>query len=143
MTPKQCSPPPPIPFKCSVPFDIVWQRLLHSMIFFGGKTKSPCFDLFIHWLLKQIKNTYRNHFLRSYENRSIPNGNVCSISSKPSLILVPGSFSKWFTVQLVCTNGKRDSEPNFTSPEFCVPFAQAEDRLVNNQGNPLNFLVKD
>ena len=46
-------------------------------------------------------------------------------------------------VRLVCTNGKRDSEPNFTSPEFCVPFAQAEDRLVNNQGNPLNFLVKD
>ena len=21
--------------------------------FFGGKTKSPCFDLFIHWLIKQ------------------------------------------------------------------------------------------
>ena len=39
--------------------------------FFGGKTKSPCFDLFIHWLIKQITNTYRNHFSRSYENRSI------------------------------------------------------------------------
>ena len=90
-----------------------------------------------------MTNTYENHFLRSYENRSIPNGNVCTISSKPSLILVPGSFSKWFTVQLVCTNGKRDSEPNFTSPEFCVPFALAKDRLVNNQGTPLNFLVKE
>ena len=29
-----------------------------------------CFDLFIHWLIKQITNTYRNHFLRSYENPS-------------------------------------------------------------------------
>ena len=38
-------------------------------VFFGGKTKSPCFDLFIHWRINQITNTYRNHFLRSYENR--------------------------------------------------------------------------
>ena len=46
------------------------QCLLHIRVFFGGKTKSPCFDLFIHWLIKQITNTYRNHFSRSYENRS-------------------------------------------------------------------------
>ena len=38
--------------------------------FFGGKTKSPCFVLFIHWLIKQVTNTYGNHFSRSYENRS-------------------------------------------------------------------------
>ena len=30
--------------------------------FFGGKTKRLCFDLFIHWLIKQITNTYRNIF---------------------------------------------------------------------------------
>ena len=47
------------------------QCLLHVRGFFGGKTKTPCFDLFIHWLLKQMTNTYRNHFSRSYENRSI------------------------------------------------------------------------
>ena len=41
-----------------------------SSVFFGGKTKSPCFDLFIHWLIKQITNIYRIHFSRSYENRS-------------------------------------------------------------------------
>ena len=50
------------------------QYLLHIRVFFGcfgGKTKSPCFDLFIHWLIKQITNAYRNHFSRSsYENRS-------------------------------------------------------------------------
>ena len=46
------------------------QCLLHIRVFFGGKTKSPCFDLFIHWLIKQIMNTYRNHFSRPYENRS-------------------------------------------------------------------------
>ena len=27
---------------------------------------------FIHWVIKQIMNSYRNHFSRSYENRSIP-----------------------------------------------------------------------
>ena len=47
------------------------QCLLHIRDFFGGKTKGPCFDLFIHWLIKQITNTYQNHFSRSYENRSI------------------------------------------------------------------------
>ena len=46
------------------------QCLLHVRVFFGTKTKSPCFDLFIHWLIKQITNTYRNHFSRSCENRS-------------------------------------------------------------------------
>ena len=60
-------------------FDVILQHdwpieqcLLHIRVFFGGKTKSPCFDLFIHWLIKQITNNYRNHFSRSYENRSIP-----------------------------------------------------------------------
>ena len=50
---------------------LIEQCLLHIRVFFGGKTKSPCFDLFIHWLIKQITNTYWNHFSRSYENRSI------------------------------------------------------------------------
>ena len=31
------------------------QSLLHIRVFFGRKTKSPCFVLFIHWLIKQIK----------------------------------------------------------------------------------------
>ena len=35
-----------------------------------GQSMRPCFDLFIHWLIKQISNTYRNLFSRSYENRS-------------------------------------------------------------------------
>ena len=46
------------------------QCLLHIRVFFGGKTKSPYFDLFIHRLIKQLTNTYWNHFSRSYENRS-------------------------------------------------------------------------
>ena len=41
------------------------------VILFSGKTKSPCFDLFIHSPIKQITNTYRNNFSRSYKNRSI------------------------------------------------------------------------
>ena len=58
-------------------FDIILQHdwpikqcLLHIRVFFGEEMKRPCFDLFIHWLLKQITNTYWNHFSRSYENRS-------------------------------------------------------------------------
>ena len=43
------------------------QCLLHIRVFFGGKTKRPCFDL----LRQQKKNTYQNRFSRSYENRSI------------------------------------------------------------------------
>ena len=56
-------------------FDVILQHdwaieqcLLHIRVFLGGKTKSPCVDLFIHWLRKQITNTYRKHF---YKNRSM------------------------------------------------------------------------
>ena len=58
-------------------FDVILQHdwpieqcLLPIRVFFGEKTKRPCFDLFIHWLIKQITNSYRNHFSRSYENLS-------------------------------------------------------------------------
>ena len=50
---------------------LIEQCLLRIRVLFCGKTTSPCFDLFIDWLIKQITNTYRNHFSRSYENRSI------------------------------------------------------------------------
>ena len=53
------------------------QRLLHIGFFFGGKTKRPCFDPFIHWLIKQTPNTCRDYFSRSYENRS--NANYASL----------------------------------------------------------------
>ena len=45
-------------------FDVMQQQdlpieqcLLHIRVFFGRKTKRPCFNLFIHWLIKQITNT--------------------------------------------------------------------------------------
>ena len=34
------------------------QCLLHIRVFFGGKIKKACFDLFIQWLIKQITNTF-------------------------------------------------------------------------------------
>ena len=49
---------------------LIEQCLLQVRVFFGGKTKRPWFDLFIHWLIRQTTNTYRNHFSRSYENCS-------------------------------------------------------------------------
>ena len=65
-------------------FDVIQQHnwpieqcLLHIRVFFGGKTKRPCFDLYIYWLTKQIiTNTNWNHFSRSYENRSIDRANT-------------------------------------------------------------------
>ena len=52
-------------------FDVILQHdwpieqcFLHIRIFFGGKTKSPCFALFIRWLIKQITNTYQNHYFK-------------------------------------------------------------------------------
>ena len=54
-------------------FDVICNTigLLHIRVFLGRKTKSPRFDLFILWLIKQITNTYRNRFSTSYENRSV------------------------------------------------------------------------
>ena len=41
--------------------------------------------IFIHWLIKQITNTYRNHFSRSYKNRSkcSPTNSLAVTSSIP------------------------------------------------------------
>ena len=36
----------------------------------AGKRRDPV----LIWLKKQVTNTYRNHFSRSYENRSIGSG---------------------------------------------------------------------
>ena len=54
-------------------FDVILQHdwpieqcLLHIRVFFGGKTKSPCFDLFIHWLIKQITNRRTETFFQGH-----------------------------------------------------------------------------
>ena len=65
-------------------------RTMHSPYQrFLWREKSPYFDLFMHWLIKQITNTYRNHFSRSYENRSRvkPNETRRDI---PALVSSPG-----------------------------------------------------
>ena len=69
-------------------FDVILQHdwpieqcLLHIRVFFGGKTNRPCFDLFIHWLIKHLTNTYRDHFSRPYENRCMwINQNLATIN---------------------------------------------------------------
>ena len=78
-------------------FDVILQHdwpieqcLLHIRVFFGGKTKRPCFDLFIYWLIKQITNAYRNYFSRLYENRS--NLNTEQLSTQ---------FFNWSKIRLV------------------------------------------
>ena len=61
------------------------QRLLHIRVFSGGKTKRPCFDLFIHWLIK-----IRQSFLLSPLGSEGDKGSspftplpVCQLSSLP------------------------------------------------------------
>ena len=41
------------------------QCLLHFRFFFSRENEESMFWFFIHWLIKQITNTYRNHFSRS------------------------------------------------------------------------------
>ena len=69
-------------------FDVILQHhwpieqcLVHIRVFFGGKTKRACFDLFVHWLIKQITNDTLLTETRSDKNRSILMGNraLCSL----------------------------------------------------------------
>ena len=69
------------------------QCLLHIRVFFGGKTKSPCFVLSIHWLIKQITNTYGNLFSRSYENRSKQFIQVSGLYGSQFLSYLPKRFT--------------------------------------------------
>ena len=89
------------------------QCLLHIRVFLGGKTKSACFEIFIHWLIKQIMNTCQNHFSRSYEN----------CYNHMTVVLVPGNM-------LVVKNKKECSRefvlrgferPPFTIRMFTMP----------------------
>ena len=73
-------------------FDVILQHdwpveqwVLHIRVFFGGKTKRPCFDLFIHWLIK-----IRQSFLLSPLGSEGDKGSspftplpVCQLSSLP------------------------------------------------------------
>ena len=42
--------------------------------FLWRENEESMFLSFHPWLIKQITNTYQNHFLRSYENRSKTSG---------------------------------------------------------------------
>ena len=54
--------------KRTLRFDVILQHDWPiKQCLLGGKMKRPCFELFIHWLLEQITNTYWNHFSRLYE----------------------------------------------------------------------------
>ena len=60
-------------------FDVILQHdwpieqcLLYIRVFFGGKTKSPCFDLFIHWLIKQITKTYTETTFQAHTKIALP-----------------------------------------------------------------------
>ena len=43
---------------------------LHIRVFFGGKTKRPCFDLFIHWLITKIALYYFDTLVEPHKNTS-------------------------------------------------------------------------
>ena len=63
-------------------FDVILQHdwpieqcFLRINVFFGGKTKRPCFDLFIYWLI--TNEHLPKPFSRSYENHSIMDSFPC------------------------------------------------------------------
>ena len=77
------------------------QCLLYSRVFFGGKTKRPCFDLFNHWLIKQITDTYRNIFQGRYENRSNLNINGALLLHQSIIVAGLGFCSMKFAFMAV------------------------------------------
>ena len=63
-------------------FDVILQHdwpieqcLLHIRVFFGGKTERPCFDLFSHWLIKEITFRLPKTVFKVIRNLSISRGN--------------------------------------------------------------------
>ena len=74
---------------------LIEQCLLHIRVFFGGKTKKPCFDFFIQWLINQITNTYRIHFSRSYENRSIVKAHARAAQQRRRARELRGSLARF------------------------------------------------
>ena len=63
--------------------------------------------------------------------RNVPNGNSCSICSKPSLIIqVSGLCGRFSVMELIYANGKRDSGTIFSSPKFCLLFSQTANQPV-------------
>ena len=101
--PRELSRNQPIPR-----FDVIllhdWpieQCLLYSRVFFGGKTKRPCFDLFNHWLIKQITDTYRNIFQGRYENRSNLNINGALLLHQSIIVAGLGFCSMKFAFMAV------------------------------------------
>ena len=73
-------------------FDVILQHdwpieqcLLHIRVSLAGKQRGHVLKTFIHWVMKQITNTYRNHFSRSYENRSKDSFHVCNLAEKLAL----------------------------------------------------------
>ena len=67
----------------------------------AGKTKRPCFDLFNHWLIKQITDTYRNIFQGRYENRCILNINVALLLHQSIIVTGLGLCSMKFSFMAV------------------------------------------
>ena len=100
----------------------------------GRETKNPCFDLFIHWLIKQITNTYRNHFSRSYENRSITSFGDCTRLQHQE---VPQNMQNSFTCgrRMWCVSQmqRRTEEPQWlVRQELMVRNVSAHWRLIKH-----------
>ena len=84
-------------------FDVILQHdwpteqcLLHIRVFLSWKTKSPCFDLFSHSLIKQIMNTHQT-------KPETGDDAICGLSLLLVLSFVPRGFSP--------------GTPVFTSPQ--------------------------
>ena len=106
--------------------------------FFSGKIKRPCFDLFIHWLIKEITNTYRNHFSRTYENRFIPKKND---EKTRSIYFCPFVISRihWASI-LIETRFSINLNPNRVAGENLAWWVRIlekfQDRILKNAPYP-------
>ena len=83
-------------------FDVILQHvwpieqcLLYIRVFGGGKTKSPCFDLFIHWLIKQITKTYTETTFQAHTKIALPR---VSTSERSHLLITQSEQEKFPSV---------------------------------------------
>ena len=66
---------------------LIEQCRLHIWVIFGGKTKRPCFDLFILWLIKQITNKVIRKWLYCVLRESVGPHQVMYINFIPLWVL--------------------------------------------------------
>ena len=78
---------------------LIEQCLLLVRVLFGGKTKRPCFDLFIHWLIKLLTTTLTETIFQGHTKFALLRTFRCSIyirSCRSTAPIFPVTNYVWY-----------------------------------------------